>query len=168
MMCAAQLLVVCLALVVADAASAAMLSVGDAFPTWTLTDQTGKAVSSDELKGKTYLIWFFPKAMTPGCTTEGKGLRDQYDGFKKKGVEVIGVSFDDPAANAAFVAAEAFPFRLLSDRKHTLALAVGAADSPEQPVARRISYVVGPDGKVLHVYESVTPADHAAQVLKDI
>ena len=165
---AARVLAAVLTVVAADVASAAMLSVGDTFPTWTLQDQTGKDVSSSDLAGKTYLIWFFPKAMTPGCTAEGRGLRDQYEGFKKKGVEVFGVSFDEPAANAAFVAAEAFPFRLLSDRKHTLALAVGAADSPEQPVARRISYVVGPDGKVLKVYESVTPAEHAGQVLKDI
>jgi thioredoxin-dependent peroxiredoxin len=160
--------IVLAAILLAETAGAKMLSPGDPFPTWKLTDQTGKEVSAADLTGKTYLLWFYPKAMTPGCTTEGKALRDEYAAFQKKGVEIIGVSFDDPAANAAFVAAEGFPFRLLSDRDHKLALAVGAADSAAQPTARRISYLVGPDGKVVRAYETVTPASHAGDVLKDV
>jgi len=160
---------ICVAsLALSGAAEAKTLAVGDRFPAWTLPDQTGKPVSSTDLAGKTYLLWFYPKAMTPGCTAEGQALRDQYAAFQAKGVEIVGVSFDDPAANAAFVAAEAFPFRLLSDDKRTLAVAVGAADSTAQPVARRISYVVGPHGTVVRVYESVTPAAHAGQVLGDL
>ena len=159
-------LVVSLAL--ADVAHAKMVAVGDTFPAWQLSDQTGKQVSSRELAGKTYLLWFYPKAMTPGCTAEGQALRDQFLAFQAKDVEILGVSFDEPAKNAEFCAAEAFPFRLLSDRDKTLALAVGAADSKEQPVAKRISYLVGPDGKVLRAYDTVTPASHADQVLQDI
>lgn len=155
-------------LAVAPAAQAKMLAVGAPFPAWSLTDQSNKPVSSTDLAGKTYLLWFYPKAMTPGCTAEGQALRDQYAAFQAKGIEVLGVSFDAPAANAAFVAAEAFPFRLLSDDTRALAVAVGAADSAAQPVARRISYVVGPDGKVLRAYESVAPAAHAGQVLGDL
>ena len=155
-------------LTIAAAADAKLLAVGDTFPAWELTDQNGHAVSSKDLSGTSYLLWFFPKAMTPGCTAEGQGLRDQYSAFQANKVEVLGVSFDEPAANAKFVAAESFPFRLLSDRERTLAVAVGAADSREQPVARRISYLVGPDGKVMRVYESVTPAAHADQVLRDV
>jgi len=150
------------------AAEAKLLAVGDAFPAWQLPDQTGKRVSSSDLAGKTYLLWFYPKAMTPGCTAEGKALRDQYGSFKAKGVEILGVSFDDPAKNAEFVAAESFPFRLLSDQSRSLSVAVGAADTTDQTVARRISYVVGPDGKVARVYDTVTPATHADQVLKDL
>ena len=153
---------------VRHAAEGKMLAVGDSFPAWTLPDQTGKPVSSTDMAGKTYLLWFFPKAMTPGCTAEGKGLRDQYAAFQAKGIEVLGVSFDEPPANAEFVAAEAFPFRLLSDRSRTLAVAVGAADGTDQAVARRISYVVGPTGKVVRVYDAVTPATHATQVLTDL
>lgn len=159
-------LVASLALV--TSAHAKMIAVGEAFPAWQLSDQTGKPVSSSQLAGKTYLIWFYPKAMTPGCTAEGQALRDQFAAFQAKGVEILGVSFDEPAKNAEFCAAEAFPFRLLSDRDKTLALAVGAADSKEQPVAKRISYLVGPDGKVLRAYDTVTPASHAGQVLQDI
>src|SRR5262249_41294041 len=82
-----------------------------------------------------------------------------------RGVDIVGVSFDDPARNAEFVKAEGFPFRLLSDQSHGLAMSVGAADSADAPVARRISYLVGPDGTVRQVYTSVNPARHAKDVL---
>ncbi len=153
----------------ANAAIAAeMLKPGDSFPAWQLSDQLGGKVSSQDLKGKTYLLWFYPKAMTPGCTAEGEALRDNFDSFRQQGVDVLGVSFDDPKANAAFVAAEEFPFRLLSDADRALAVAVGAAASPAEPFARRISYLVGPDGKVLRAYGSVSPANHAKEVLADL
>jgi peroxiredoxin Q/BCP len=148
--------------------AAALLKPGDPFPAWTLRDQTGVKVSSADLAGKTYLLWFFPKAMTPGCTAEGRGLRDEVEGFRAHGVEVVGVSFDAPVTNAAFVKAEGFPFRLLSDESHRLAVNVGAADSTDAAVARRISYLVGPDGKVLRVYDSVNPSSHAKDVLGDL
>jgi peroxiredoxin Q/BCP len=150
------------------AVAAGPLAVGSAFPEWQLVDHTGKSVSSKDLAGKTYLLWFYPKAQTPGCTTEGRGLRDRIEDFRARGVEIVGVSFDAPEANAAFVEAEGFPFRLLSDKDRTLARAVGAADASDAPAARRISYLVGPDGRVRHVYATVTPATHAADVLGDI
>ena len=145
-----------------------LLRVGDPFPDWRLPDQTGTPVAAKDLAGKTYLLWFYPKAQTPGCTAEGRGLRDRAADFHARGVEIVGVSFDAPAANAAFVKAEGFPFRLLSDSEHMLAIAVGAADAVDAPVAKRISYLVGPDGKVLRVYGAVTPASHAADVLADV
>src|SRR5262249_8539246 len=123
---------------------------------------------SSALAGKTYLLWFYPKAMTSGCTAEGRGLRDQFARFQAAGVEIVGVSFDDPAANAQFVATESFPFILLSDRDRTLALAAGPAADAATRVAKRISYLVGGDGKVLHVYASVNPASHASDVLADL
>ncbi len=145
-----------------------LLARGDAFPAWVLTDQNGVTVSSRDLAGKTYLLWFYPKAMTSGCTLEGQGLRDSFDAFQQQQVEIVGVSFDPPAQNRAFVEAEHFPFRLLSDGERTLAVSVGAADAPTQSVARRISYLVGPDGQVRNVYVSVTPATHAKDVLADL
>ena len=148
--------------------AAELLAPGDAFPAWKLLDQNGVEVSSDSLAGKTYLLWFYPKAMTPGCTAEGQGLRDRYGAFQAKGVEVLGISFDAPKDNAAFVAEEKFPFRLLSDQDHALAADVGAATSRDQAVATRISYLVGPDGKVRRVYGSVDPRRHAEQVLSDL
>ncbi|MEA2624892.1 MAG: thioredoxin-dependent peroxiredoxin [Candidatus Binatota bacterium] len=78
------------------------------------------------------------------------------------------MSFDDFLDNAEFARREKFPFRLLSDRDHRLAVAVGAADRPDQPFARRISYLVGAGGKVLAAYDEVSPADHADEVLRDL
>jgi peroxiredoxin Q/BCP len=145
-----------------------LLQVGETFPEWALVDQTGAKVTSRDFAGKTYLVWFYPKAQTPGCTAEGRGLRDRFDDFRARGVEIVGVSFDAPADNAAFVKAESFQFRLLSDGDRSLARAVGAADASDTPVARRISYLVGPDGTVRHVYGTVTPASHATDVLADL
>jgi thioredoxin-dependent peroxiredoxin len=162
------LLLLALLLPITARVDAALLKPGDAFPAWTLRDQTGVKVSSTDLAGRTYLLWFFPKAMTPGCTAEGRGLRDEVAGFRARDVEILGVSFDDPVTNAAFVKAEGFPFRLLSDESHRLAVSTGAADSTDAPVARRVSYLVGPDGKVQHVYDSVNPASHAKDVLGDL
>ncbi len=166
------LLSVLVALLGFSVASAAetptLLNVGDTFPTWSLRDHTGAVVTSQSLAGKPYLLWYYPKAQTPGCTTEGRGLRDRFADFQKQGVEVLGVSFDEPAANAAFVKAEGFPFRLLSDTDHALARKVGAASSDTQTVSSRISYLVGPDGKVKKVYGAVTPATHAGDVLSDL
>ena len=152
---------------VAAPARAELLRPGDPFPDWSLSDHTGKAVRASDLAGRSYLLWFYPKAMTPGCTAEGRLLRDRYADFQKRGVEVLGVSFDTPEKNAEFVRAEQFPFRLLSDRDHALAVAVGAAGSAEQAAATRISYLVGPDGKVRRAYGEVSPGSHAGQVLDD-
>jgi len=144
-----------------------MLKAGDAFPGWTLPDHTGKSVSSADLAGKTYLLWFYPKAMTPGCTAEGRGLRDRNAALTGLSLTIYGVSFDDPATNAEFVKQESFPFALLSDRDEALAPKVGAKMFG-LPVPRRVSYLVGPDGKVLEAYDSVDPETHAAQVERDL
>ena len=150
------------------AAGAELLRAGQPFPAWKMTDHTGAAVSSRDLAGKTYLLWFYPRAMTPGCTAEGNALRDEYEAFRQRGVEIFGVSFDTPAANAEFVRSQGFPFRLLSDSDRALAVQVGAADSTGATAARRISYLVGADGAVLHAYPSVDPGGHAARVLQDL
>lgn len=147
--------------------SAEMLAKGASFPEWKLVDHAGKERSSAELAGKPYLLWYYPRASTPGCTAEGRGFRDAYAEISSAGLAVFGVSFDKPAANAEFAAAEEFPFPLLSDTERTLAVAVGAAAKPDQWYAKRISYLVGPDGKVLVAYDDVDPKEHAGQVLGD-
>ncbi|MFT4572061.1 MAG: peroxiredoxin Q/BCP [Hyphomicrobiaceae bacterium] len=148
-----------------DNALAKMLSVGDPFPAWELRDHTGHPFASSELAGKRYLLWYYPKAMTPGCTKEGRALAAEEKAFAAAGIEILGVSFDDPIDNAEFVRSELFPFRLLSDTERSLAMAVGAADTTDAKYARRISYVVGVDGKVEKVYDAVNPAKHAKDVL---
>ena len=155
-------------LALAGIANAGMLKAGETFPSWQLTDHTGAVVSSSDLAGKTYLLWFYPKAMTSGCTKEGNGLRDRSEELGQLHLTILGVSFDDPATNAEFVKREGFPFRLLSDQDHSLATKVGAAAFAIQPWASRISYLVGPDGKVLKAYDAVDPATHADEVARDL
>ncbi|MBM4266646.1 MAG: peroxiredoxin [Deltaproteobacteria bacterium] len=150
-----------------SAEAADMLKEGDAFPAWKLPDQTGKPVSSGELLGQTYLLWYYPRAMTPGCTAEGQGLRDRAGELDAAGVVILGISFDSPADNAKFAEQESFRFRLLSD-DGSLAQKVGAVDSPDQKVAKRISYLVGPDGKVKQAYADVDPIAHAGEVVDDV
>jgi peroxiredoxin Q/BCP len=157
-----------LLLVGGTAFAAGMLKPGDTFPAWQLPDQAGATVSSSDFAGKTYLLYFYPKAMTPGCTKEGCTLRDDYSAYQKANVQIVGVSFDTPAENAKFAAKYHFPFKLLSDTTHELAVEVGAAASTSQKWAHRISYLIGPDGKVLKAYDNVNPATHASQVLADI
>src|SRR6185369_14157998 len=127
------------------AAHAGMLSPGASMPHFELRDQEGRMVSSNDLAGKRYLLWFYPKAMTPGCTIEAKSLRDNYSTLEKAGVVVLGVSFDEPASNKQFVAAE----------------------STDAKTARRISYLVGADGKIEKAYDNVDPNVHAGQVVSD-
>lgn len=155
-------------LLAAPVVAGGMLAAGDPFPAWSLLDHTGKPVKSTDLRGKIYLLWYYPKAMTPGCTKQGCTLRDSFADFSKRNVEVLGVSFDDPKSNAEFVAKERFPFRLLSDTDRSLGVQVGAADSPSRLFARRISYLVSAEGKVLKAYEKVDPSRHAEEVLADI
>ena len=147
--------------------SAGMVAEGSPFPAWKMTAHNGDVVASSDLAGKPYLLWYYPAAMTPGCTAEGRALRDEHEAYRAAGIEVLGASFDPPDENRAFVEAESFPFLLLSDADKKLAQAVGAATSAQQGYARRISYLVGPDGRVIKGYSEVSPTEHAAEVLAD-
>lgn len=155
------------AVLCASQAVADMPRVGDRFPTWSLPDQNGVMVSSADLAGSSYVLWFYPKAMTPGCTAEGNAFRDRYKSFAARGVKVLGVSFDPPKQNAEFAENQGFPYPLLSDEKRILGKAVGATNS-DLGYARRISFLVGADGVVIKAYDSVTPSTHADQVLRDL
>jgi peroxiredoxin Q/BCP len=151
----------------ASQAAADMPQAGDRFPDWALPNQNGVLVSSEDLAGSSYVLWFYPKAMTPGCTAEGNAFRDRYAKFVERGVKVFGVSFDAPKQNAQFADNQRFPYPLLSDEKRILGKAVGATSS-DLGYARRISFLVGPDGTVVKAYDDVSPTTHADEVLRDL
>ncbi len=165
-------LIVTVVLVVAGFAAAAdeegtMLEAGMPFPAFTLTAQDGSVVSSAELAGRPYLIYYYPKADTPGCTREACELRDRWTDIQDLGLAVLGVSYDSPKDNRAFAEKFHLQFRLLSDQDRELAKQVGAVRAL-LPLPKRISYLVGSDGMVLKAYPSVDPKTHAAEVLDDL
>jgi peroxiredoxin Q/BCP len=143
-----------------------MIEHGSPFPEFELPAHDGSTVSSASLAGRAYLLYFYPKAATPGCTREACELRDHWSELAAADLEVYGVSYDPPEANRAFAERQRLPFLLLSDRDRSLAGTVGAARLL-LPVPKRISYLVGADGRVLKAYPSVTPSAHAAEVLED-
>jgi peroxiredoxin Q/BCP len=145
-----------------------MLQAGAPAPDFRLTDQNGNDLASADLAGGWYLLYWYPKADTPGCTAQAEGLRDQIDAFIEHGCTVLGASFDEPADNRAFSEKYQIPFRLLSDPDRTTAIAFGAADDTETSHARRIAHLVGPDGVVARAYDVTDPGFFADAVLDDL
>jgi thioredoxin-dependent peroxiredoxin len=145
-----------------------MLKAGEAAPEFTLAADDGTQLALSSLRGCRILLWFFPEADTPGCSLEGRGLRDHREYFDQSAIEVIGVSFDSVADNAAFARKHNFGFRLLSDTTHEVALAYGACDSLKARYPERISFLIDTNGRIERVYDKVDPRDHAAQVLAGV
>jgi peroxiredoxin Q/BCP len=145
-----------------------MLKAGDPAPDFTLTADDGGQFELSSLRGRRVLLWFFPEADTPGCSLEGRGLRDHREYFDQSAIEVVGVSFDSAADNAAFARKYHFGFRLLSDTTHEVALAYGACETLKARYPERISFLIDAGGRVERVYDKVDPRDHAAQVLAGV
>ena len=136
---------------------------GKKAPAFTLTDQDGKKVSLADFAGKDVILYFYPKDDTPGCTKEACGFRDAAKPLEEAGVVVLGVSEQDAASHAAFAEKYHLPFPLLPDERGTLAAAYHV------PVtvgfAKRVTYLVGKDGRIARVWPSVTPTGHAQEIL---
>jgi len=145
-----------------------LLPVGSKAPDFSVLDHQGRSVSLAGLKGKRFVLWFYPKADTPGCTREGCGFRDAYSEFEKRGVQVYGVSFDTVADNRAFAEKFKFSYPLLCDTKRELGLAYKACDSAVDPYPNRITYVIGPEGTIEEAVETKDPAGQAAALLASL
>ncbi|MCC7064459.1 MAG: peroxiredoxin, partial [Planctomycetes bacterium] len=147
-----------------DAASSApaKLAKGAAAPDFAVADERGTVQKLADYRGRMVLVWFYPKADTPGCTAEGCGLRDQIEEFRRRDVAVLGVSFDSREDNAAFRTKHELPFPLLSDSDRAMAIAYGAAENAEAKVARRIAVLIDGEGKVVQYWGRVDPRTFAA------
>jgi peroxiredoxin Q/BCP len=145
-------------------ASGVALKVGDPAPALSLTLQDGKTIDTASLKGKQYVVYFYPKDDTPGCTVEAQGIRDQWESFQKAGIQVFGVSMQDAASHTAFIEKHKLPFPLVvdADRKVTTAFGVPVRGGE---FAARQTFLVGSDGNIKQIWREVTPAEHAKQVL---
>lgn len=142
-------------------------------PTFTLLDDTGVRVSSKDYSDRTLVVFFYPKAMTPGCTTEACDFRDNYQALLDAGYEVIGISPDEPERNAAFREKENLPFALLSDPAHKVAQAFGAWGTKknygrEYEGIIRSTFVIDGKGDLIGEYRNVRAKGHVAQVTRDL
>lgn len=142
-----------------------MLKVGDQAPEFVLKDENGKEQSLKKYLGKWVVVYFYPKDDTSGCTKEACGIRDNFAEFKKQGIVVLGISKDTPASHMKFKEKYSLPFTLLSDPDKKVIKRYGAARGN---FTARISYIVNKKGIVVKVYSQVTPATHAAEILKDV
>jgi thioredoxin-dependent peroxiredoxin len=147
-------------LFIAAPAFAALPKAGDIAPLFTGQDQDGKTVKLADLIGKKIvLLYFYPKDNTPGCTKEACGFRDRMSDLAKDNVEVIGVSFDSADSHQKFIAEYKLNFTLLADADGKIADAYGVRMEGKN-MARRVSFLIGLDGKVVHVTDSGKPDVH--------
>ncbi len=149
----------------------ARLSIGDAAPAFTASDQAGKTHSVP--RGEWTLLYFYPKDDTPGCTKEACAIRDAYPDFKKLKIAVFGISVDSEKSHAKFVEKYDLPFTLLSDEKKAIVGQYGVRGKKkfmgrEYMGTMRASFLISPEGKIAKIYEAVKPEAHAAEVLADM
>ena len=144
----------------------APLTVGSALPDLAGTDQNGHPVHLKDLRGTPLLVFFYPKAGTPGCTKEACAFRDAWIKYESAGVQVVGVSHDTVADQAAFAKEHGLKFPLVSDSEGRWGKAFGVPLRVWKFYAR-VSFLFGRDGRVAKTYLNVDPAVHAGQVLAD-
>ena len=150
----------------APAPAPELLPVGAPAPTFTAVAHDGQKVDLAKLKGKNVVLYFYPKDDTPGCTKEACDIRDNWTKMQKAGVVVFGVSTQDNSSHKAFAEKYKLPFPLLPDDKGEIAAKykVPVVDGK----ARRITYLIGKDGKIKHVWPKVTPVGHASEILNEV
>lgn len=135
---------------------------------FTLPNQDGKQVSLSNYAGRKVLLWFFPRAYGKGCTLEAGGFRDRARGFSDKDTAVLGITWSSTDELKAWGNEVGLTTELLSDTDHSVAAAYGAVESPDQERPKRISVLVGPDGKVLKAWAVSDAEGHPAAVLQEI
>jgi peroxiredoxin Q/BCP len=149
------------------------LKTGAKVPAFSAHDQSGQKISLDDFKGKTVVLYFYPKDDTPGCTTEACSFRDEFAAFRKKGAVVLGVSPDNSESHAKFAGKFSLPFPLLADGGHKIAEAYGvwvekSMYGKKYMGVERSTFVIDGDGKLKAVYRKVKPAEHVAELLADL
>ena len=150
-----------------------MLNVGDKAPEFSLQDQDGNTVSLADYTGRKVLLWFYPKASTPGCTAEGCNLRDNIDAFSDKNVAILGMSKDSVRRQKNFATKQEFPYPLLSDEPGDVVQAYGCWGRKkfmgrEFDGIIRKSFLIDENGKIERIYEKVKTKTHGTDVLADL
>ena len=130
-------------------------------------------MSDSDFAGRKYVMFFYPKAMTPGCTTESCNFRDSYDEFMEAGYDIVGVSPDKPSLNKKFKEKEGLNFDLLSDMDHSLAESLGAWGEKKNygkvfQGLIRSTFVVDESGSVVEAYRNIRAAGHVDRIKADL
>lgn len=142
---------------------------GDKAPLVEGKDQDGKSWKlADDVGKKVVLLYFYPKDDTPGCTKEACGLRDRMSDLKKDNVEVIGVSFDSADSHQKFISKYTLNFPLLADTDGKIADTYGVRMQPGKNMARRVSFLIGKDGKIVHVTDNPRADVHLSEMQEAI
>jgi thioredoxin-dependent peroxiredoxin len=139
-----------------------VLSLGTIAPDFTTIDDEGKTVSLSDFKGKVIVMYFYPKDDTPGCTKEAQSFRDNYGQYQGKEIVILGVSMDGQSSHRKFKEKYSLPFQLLvdSDGKITKSYDVDGVVR-----SKRVTYIIGTEGRINHVDEKVKTDSHAQDIL---
>ncbi len=143
---------------------------GDAAPDFALPDQHGNEMRLSDLRGETVVVYFYPRADTPGCTTQACGIRDRGGEYRQAGVRVIGISPDEVGALEKFAGKYDLDFTLLADPDHAVAEAYGtwvekSMYGKKYMGVQRATFIVAPDGKIARAFPKVSPKKHDDLVL---
>lgn len=146
------------------------LRIGSKAPDFQTTDQDGKSISLSGLKGKKFVLYFYPKDMTPGCTAEACNLRDNYASLKKAGYEIFGISSDNEKSHQKFIAKEKLPFRLLADTDKSVHGKFGtwvekSMYGRKYMGTARVTFVIDGNGVIENIIDKVDTRNHTAQIL---
>jgi peroxiredoxin Q/BCP len=147
-----------------------MIKEGSTAPDFKVKNTDGESVRLKDLRGRKVVLYFYPKDDTPGCTKEACAFRDAFSDFKKRGIEVLGVSTDSEASHKKFTAKYKLPFSLLADTDHAIADAYGVYGEKKfmgrtYMGVKRMTFLIDEKGKVKKVFEKVKPDEHAQEVL---
>jgi peroxiredoxin Q/BCP len=148
-------------------------TVGEKAPLFSLPNQDGITVNLADSLGRFVVIYFYPKALTPGCTTQACGLRDNWKTLTHQGLTVFGISPDSPKLLHKFKEKESLPFDLLSDTEHKVADIYGTWVEKSMYGRKymgmaRDTFILGPDGTVINVLQKVQPGQHVEAILKAV
>lgn len=144
---------------------------GTKAPAFTLKDQDGETVKLSDFKGKTLVLYFYPRADTPGCTTQACGIRDRFKEYEKAGAVIVGVSPDEPEALKKFQTKYKLPFTLIGDPDHKVAEKYGqwvekSMYGKKYMGIQRSTFIIAPSGKIAEYLPKVQPKKHDDLVLK--
>ena len=147
-----------------------MLKEGSVAPDFKTTNTNGETVRLKDLRGQKVVLYFYPKDDTPGCTKEACSFRDAFSDFKKRGIEVLGVSTDSEASHQKFTAKYKLPFTLLADTDHSIADAYGVYGEKKfmgrtYMGVKRMTFLIDEKGKIAKIFEKVKVDEHAREVI---